>query len=120
MKSNELLLKAADYIARNGHYKGAFHHGGMSMPPGDLHDFARPSCVLGAMRVVAGREGINWTFASFVRAEKLLCEELGYDDYMREVEGETVAVVPLWNDDPSTTAEDVILTMKRAAHREEK
>lgn len=99
MTPEEILLKAADDIATNGHYKGNYFAGG---------DRANgPACALGAIdRATYGR-GLRTDFHPsplLASALHLLAKEIG------------VSNIADWNDAPETTAEDVILAMKRAAH----
>lgn len=109
MTPQEVLVKAAAAIAEHGHIKGGY---------GSIHS---GFCAVGAIRYAA----CGGTLLSKVHdanadevvqaAELLLVEELeGSGEYRWAPSVEVV--VPLFNDANATTAEDVMLMMKRAAH----
>lgn len=96
--AREILAEAGRYIAENGHHKGSMYSEDEVPEP--------PACAIGAIHSAAG-------FGSrghhYVGAVELLTEEL-HGSLSFPWDGSTIAQ---WNDHPSTSAEDVILTLKR-------
>ncbi|MFD8117045.1 DUF6197 family protein [Streptomyces microflavus] len=107
----DCFRKAAEYISEHGHYKGDYFKPEWSglkpslisiddsplRPPAlDDDGLTPPACAMGALHKV---DSSGW--ASFA-AITALSNRLGCG-------------VSSWNDDPATTAEDVILELKRAA-----
>jgi hypothetical protein len=83
---------------------------------GQALDSVGRHCALGAIGVAvqktSGRTSVDYTL---IRDE---CE----DRVMKELQVAAPAfarAIPLWNDDPERTVEDVLLVFKRAAAREE-
>lgn len=111
MTPEEVLLKAADEIARYGLHKGNYAL---------REDPDSPVCALGGIkRAVYGSvygfavdEKMSVEGAAVLKLENSIKKQ-GY-----EPECKQLAVIPMWNDEPETTAEDVILAMKKAAHGE--
>lgn len=109
MTPQELLLKAADEIARRGHAKGRFEH-----------QKTRAVCAYGAM-TAAATDGETANYANFDarggelsalvgQAAQLLARSMDnpWNSYAYHL-------ITGFNDDPKTTGEDVILAMKKAA-----
>ncbi|PRH79361.1 hypothetical protein C6N75_09765 [Streptomyces solincola] len=90
--------QAAEYISEHGHYKGGYFEGGLD-PVVVVPSYLTPAaCAMGALAKVAAGE------RSFVSESAV-----GYLDRRLGIP------VGEWNDRPETTAEDVILELKRAA-----
>lgn len=108
MTPQEVLEKAAANIAEHGHCKGEY---------GSLQ---RGFCALGAIRYAATGTGVYRrdlnaakTHDLVNQAELMLVLELAKDGWRC---GESLSLVPMFNDAEATSAEDVMLMMKRAAH----
>lgn len=115
MDKNEALRRAADYLSRNGHIQGNLYqyNEGAPMPS---------ACALGALRMVARESDGGWLqMPTYAEACHRLVEHLRNQGAIPNeyVDIDPSALIPMWNDDPSTTAEDVILAMKMAAEEEE-
>jgi len=115
MKNNddprELLKAASEYMAENGHIKRAsFKYG---VPVKDITDAQEmrakgvPSCALGSIEGAWWRRGGCDSYMAMSEATNIMT------DWVRGNTGFTN--IPSWNDHPDTTAEDVILALKRAA-----
>ena len=124
--SSEILRWAADYLAENGHVKGTAYdypkiqeglraRGYMNVdnPPNEIVREiivdGVPSCAMGAIGAAAARLGLG-TYSS-------ACDD-ATDHLQTWLTANTEqhwTAVPAWNDYPSTSMEDVILAMKRAA-----
>lgn len=111
MTPQELLTKAAEDVATHGHWKGTFSQSGVP-------DNIAPACIYGALtRAATGTttcydtaDLVVWTVNPLIQqAADLLAKSIGRDR-------DTWYTVTQFNDADSTTAEDVILAMKRAAH----
>lgn len=108
-ESRELLIGAAEYISENGHTKDTYFG---SRAPGDGYlDFEEavdrklPACARGAInaaRILKGKASV----ASIFAAEHLLSESI--------LPGPGLINIARWNDNPETSAEDVILALKKA------
>jgi hypothetical protein len=111
-EAQELLRKAADYMAEHGHTKGAFVDEGTGRV-----------CADGAIQAAGDWVSING-ISVMESARRLLAnqvrEDLGRDPVSDPVSAGVVQEV-IWdyNDRDETTAEDVILALKRAAARDE-
>lgn len=97
MKTSEALAQGAEYIAENGWCQNQLRDGDKV-------------CAMGAIHAVTLRwsktQPDHWTVVGqdpCSRAREALVNRLGVS-------------VPWWNDDPRTTQEDVILTMKTVAY----
>lgn len=105
MTPEENLLAAAEYISENGHIKGYFYpkkEDGSSFTTEEARAQKLPACAIGAIYITSGdRHG----YVAFEAGQKL-------SRYLGQL------VVPVWNDHKDTTAEDVILALKGAAHAE--
>lgn len=116
MKPRELLRKAADEIARTGHWKEKYSQ------PGTPEQVA-PVCAYGALTraatggktTVYGRDEHLETWHLIDLAADLLAETI--EGGTRGEESPSFGIITHFNDDPSTTGEDVILMMKKAAER---
>lgn len=107
----EVLLKAADEISRCGLHKGFF-----TVNPDDPDSAV---CLLGAIKRVVYGNACSGTvgargYANIGYANTFLAQEAVslLADSLNHADGD----LPVWNDLPGTTAEDVILQMKKAAH----
>lgn len=89
MTPEETLLAAADVINQRGWCQG------------ELKDKNGAVCAMGAICSVA-----QWQSREALDAHRLLIAEIG------------CGTIVGWNDAPERTAEDVILTMKKAANHE--
>lgn len=99
--ARKVLAEAGKYIAENGHHKGSMYSEDEVPDP--------PACAIGAIHKVAGF-GTRGHY--YTGAVALLTEELcGSQD--NPWDGSAIAQ---WNDHPNTSAEDVILTLKRLGH----
>ena len=114
MTPEETLAKAADDLATHGHAKETFYD---STSRQDW--VTAPACALGAIARVTGHasksQGIVRDEIFTSEAVKKLAAKI------REKDGEYAysddySTVTGYNDDDHTTAEDMILTMKEAAH----
>lgn len=114
MTTEEILLAAAEDQAKHGNTKGRFYEKGVGRP---LSWREQPACALGSIARVSGKV----TTAGFVEENTLDREVVirlantivQHTGLWNECYSD--AVIASFNDDPSTTAEDVILMMKRAA-----
>ncbi|MEU3052228.1 DUF6197 family protein [Streptomyces griseus] len=118
MTPEEILLKAADVIQRDGWHQGALFEGSNKAPTPQRDVAAReaPVCALGAISRATwgscsstGREYLASVVAAEADATCLL---------LKQVEASTAGrypSIPMWNDAPERSAEDVILALKRAA-----
>ncbi|MFF8831316.1 hypothetical protein [Streptomyces sp. NPDC015131] len=108
--SSDYLREAAEYIAEHGHHKGSYEH----WSAGAEHPV---TCALGALRRVTGDRGMMG--GRFYEAAALLGSHLEREGLIPRYEGVVpLSHIPIWNDAPERTAEDVILAMKRAAEDE--
>ena len=89
-EARAVLRDAAEYIAEHGHAKGRF---------GGVND--EPACAIGALVGAAGSR--NAARAAMDIVSRSLGATRSY----------APAYITAWNDDPATSAEDVILTLKR-------
>lgn len=113
MTPEEALLAAAEDQAKYGHGKGAYFSVAVADGDRDAWETA-PACSLGSISRVtqAHRHTLTGNYGS---ATRLLAEQIRrerpdltvLDDY---------GVVSRFNDQENTSAEDVILMMKKAAH----
>ncbi len=85
-----ILLDAADYIEQNGLNKGEYY--GRTIRGREL----RPACVLGAIRAFSDDEDL-------VKAA------------MAHFRHSIVIPIPVWNDDPKRTAEEVVAKLRSSA-----
>ncbi|OII61166.1 hypothetical protein BJP40_06465 [Streptomyces sp. CC53] len=106
----QILRDAADYIAEHGHCKGRLESWS---PDADLPAV----CALGALR----RTGLRHGIAAYGAAVGQLADHLRSRDddpripYAWKRWVDSAQLIPIYNDHEATTAEDVILAMKRAA-----
>jgi hypothetical protein len=112
MTPEELLLKAADDIAQQGHHKETFYK---NCP------YKGPACAYGAMFRAAGmsKRMMDGTLREPVRSAAVkLAEQIKAANPLFALSGgDEWDVVTSFNDHDNTTGEDVILAMKEAAHR---
>ena len=103
MNPADQLRAAAQYLQENGWTQGYLYDHGVPMPS--------PACAVGAMRAVtdgaAEEQNLRDVLSSYLEAEGLMSRKRPTPTARRTLTG--------WNDDPHTTAEDVILAMKHAA-----
>lgn len=104
----ELLLTAADIIARDG-----WHQGHYCAPDGDPTSSA--VCAIGAL----SRAGTGNAIPTSEMAWRTSAARSAAQRRLAKVAGVTPWDIPDWNDAPERSAEDVILAMKQAAHMEE-
>lgn len=115
MTPEETLIKAADDLATHGHAKGTFYN-----PSGAQSWETASACALGAIARVTG-------YAS--KGQGIVRDEIFTSEAVHKLAatirekggkyanlGDNYCTVTGYNDDDHTTAEDVILTMKEAAH----
>lgn len=130
MTPEDLLLKAAEIIERDGWYQGYYYE----MPEGNGisgtadwykrdHAASRtaPVCALGALRRAAYGHSSYLEGGREPRGLKAAAEKLSKLMPLTAVEREAgLEHMPIssWNDKPERTAEDVILALKQAAHSE--
>ena len=93
MTPEEILAKAAELLSERGHCKG------------ELQDPSGRLCMMGALLTAA------FGAVRFVHTLHVSPNFTAYQTALLRL-GE----VTLYNDHPTTTAEDAILTLKRAAH----
>lgn len=123
MTPQEILLAAAEDLAKHGHNKQNFYG---TPPPGKGPESA-PACAMGSIARVMEAPRVWNGYAtldiSSHPAVHLLAEQIhrempgwvpGSDDYVTVATFNYVTVAT-FNDLPSTTGEDVILAMKKAA-----
>lgn len=103
-QARALLGSAAAYISEHGHHKGAMFANEPS---------PAPACAIGSLVACGADMGMGLPDSAFSRAQHLLTNKITESYGGSEWEINAIAD---WNDDPATTAEDVILTMKRLAH----
>ena len=105
----ELILKAADAIAEYGHMKSNYGT--------KKHGF----CAMGALRYVTCEDDSGFFFSTkdspelrdlYYQAQHLLGASLPTSNGA----GDMHEAIVMFNDCPTTTAEDVILAMKKAAN----
>lgn len=115
MTPEEVLLKAVDIIERDGWHQGAAFAGPtpIDAPHDEYMKAARtaPVCAMGAIsRAVCGDASLTphtpEARSLYHQAAQLLAQN---------VPGNHIA---WWNDQPSTTKEDVVLMMKRVANHD--
>lgn len=117
MTPEEILLKAADEIARYGHTKDAFFHCHQE------HEWATArSCAVGAIARVSGKTTPDGPFVPEVDDSVLTSEPVKLlaatiREKGRGTPGTSFDTIVHFNDSKETTAEDVILMMKEAAQR---
>ncbi|MEU3052242.1 DUF6197 family protein [Streptomyces griseus] len=104
---SENLLAAADQISAHGWHQGALHPVEAYPNEGIPDMTTAPACAMGA---IFAQSSDSTTGAAAIEH---LRESLGLPG-MESWEGPKHPVAA-WNDDPSRTAEDVILALKRAA-----
>jgi hypothetical protein len=120
MTPEETLLKAAEDIGEHGHNKQTYFGGNGHWSQG-------PACAFGAiartqperyMRAIGNGGFVLNEEVEKSAAAKLLAEQIrrDYPDLIPNNDGADFLAVIQYNDHPSTSAEDVILTMKKAAH----
>jgi hypothetical protein len=125
MTPEELLLKAAEDQAERGHHKGTYYKGDVGDPAGQ--DREAPACAYGSLtRAATNGEMADYSHlaASFARREAAVligqAARLLADSLVRDRQSlntfDPFDVITRFNDHRSTTAEDVILAFKRAAH----
>lgn len=107
MDSSEILRKASEYIAEHGHHKESF-----TKPDGTL---TPPACAMGAITIACNGQGwLSQDVCTLIEESRTqLAQHL-----IREGQsgaGEPFQVIAVWNDYKRTSAEDVILALKRAA-----
>ena len=95
MTPEEILIKAAELIAERGHCKG------------ELYDNDGRLCMMGAMEM-----------ATFGKTFGTTGNDYALETAIEKVLDEVDQSIPHFNDHPATTAEDAILTLKRAAHHD--
>ena len=114
----QVLSAAAEIIERDGWHQGDFHQ-----PPrydtdnyleadaqAELH---APVCALGAInRATTGNAADSGAIDSEVHALNYQARCM----LAAVVDAGTPYIIPRWNDDPTRTAEDVLLALKRAAN----
>jgi len=123
MTPEELLEKAAEDIAKHGHAKRTYSEG-----PDEM---TGPACAYGAMtRAATGGSTDYSNLPSLSMEAKELVDQAALllsqtiRSYNRRYApplvglGDSFRTVTHYNDAPGIAAEDVILTMKRAAHGE--
>jgi len=94
MKASEVLLKAADFMASRGHCKGTFER----EPGGAL-------CLAGAIQLAAWGDANHWNgFSDDITAR--VAEVIDGADYVAAIR---------WNNEPLTTAGQVIAALDAAA-----
>jgi hypothetical protein len=99
MTPEQTLQQAADLIAQRGHHKGDYICGDTGAV-----------CALGAIQLAA----YGFTLSLFGGTCPPATTDLTLE-VTRLLEAEVGDNVPTWNDHPDTTAEDVILALKKAA-----
>ncbi|MFF8831346.1 hypothetical protein [Streptomyces sp. NPDC015131] len=119
MNDTDILAEGAEYIAEHGHVKGKYFADDVLSPYG-----TPAACAMGAM-AAANRNG-NWETLENAKEKLAKQIKLDFPDFIKgshtlaqERVGVLIdphAVIAVWNDDPDRTAEEVILTMKKAAH----
>ena len=106
MKTSEALYGGAEYIARNGHHKGTYlagaEEGTSDQTMARLIEEQRPACMLGGTMAWAYRR----------RASMDDAWEANNRVISRVASLTPPLIIPMFNDGPSTTAEDAILRMK--------
>jgi hypothetical protein len=108
MNVREILQAASAYISENGHNKGALYSW-----DGKLAGQKPAACALGAIRSVLDDSDIlNYFPAAMRLADYLKRECLTGPDWQQQ---NPSALVPAWNDRWETSAEEVILALKKAA-----
>ena len=116
MTPEEILLAAAEDQAKHGNTKGSFYKADVGgLPPLSWRE--QPACALGSIARVSGKvttagyvEESTLDREVVIRLANTIVRHTGL--WNKCYPG---AVISGFNDDPSTTAEDVILMMKRAA-----
>lgn len=115
MTPEETLAKAADDLATHGHAKETFYD---STSRQDW--VTAPACALGAIARVTGHasksQGIVREEIFTSEAVKKLAATIRRGLPELFAEADDYATVTGYNDHKDTTAEDMILTMKEAAH----
>ncbi len=115
MQPEEVLLKAADDIAQHGHAKEVFFDSAAKASWAGA-----PACAYGAMARAGNWVQGNGTVTdlyegTFAEAAKRLADVIrGRVDAL--VLADDYQAITTYNDDDNTTAEDMILAMKEAAH----
>lgn len=120
MSPQETLLKAAESIAEHGHAKESYFEG-------RADDWeTNPACAYGAMARTnpekfmysdgyAPRGFVQTDVIDRTPAADLLAEQIRRE-HPEFIKDSTYTTITYFNDRPSTTGEDVILMMKKAAH----
>ena len=119
MTPEDVLLKAAGIVEADGWHQGYYY----PEPAPECFDDERdrelsataPVCAMGAIRrAMTGYADVTpfaEEYTLFRQARHLLWQQV-----KSEYGGDLG--VPVWNDDPQRTKEDVVLALKRAAHGE--
>lgn len=120
MTPEEILLKAANDLAENGHCKGSFYASRVS------HDGWRkaPACAYGALARVTeltsdnGIVGVIEDSRLIGPAAERLAKQIRklFPDNSIWQTSDAYTVITTYNDNETTTAEDMILRFKEAAH----
>ncbi|PRH79369.1 hypothetical protein C6N75_09805 [Streptomyces solincola] len=102
-RARQLLIKARNILETNGWHQGAYaaNLGGRAAV-----------CALGALNMastdVSAFTHYDSDWVPMLSAQVRLAKAAGLGGFARER-------IPAWNDDPRTTAEDVLLAFKKAA-----
>lgn len=113
MTPRELLLKAADCIAERGHWKGSYSKPGVPMSVGAVCAYGAMSWVATEGNTVAYSDSCTWS----EDAEKVIDQaaRMLHKQIPRSLYENPFNAITYYNDREDTSAEDVILAMKRAA-----
>lgn len=123
MTPEEIIEKGIENIEKYGHIKGTYgaENVGFCAVGSMRYALAEVSYALAEVSTripIPGRYGVSDSDAkAYQVALELLEAEVKAAGW--EIQSEVVgSVIPLFNDDNGTTTEDVILMMKKAAHRD--
>ena len=121
MTPEEILMAAAEDIAEHGHHKGSYFKPTASASKRAI----APACAYGAMARAAGlvrglvsHPHLIYDISIFSPAAEKLAEQIRRDGPVllcRNAQSDDFAAITYFNDRPTTTGEDVILMMKKAA-----
>ena len=117
MTPEETLMAAAEDIAEHGHHKGGYFKQTASVS----ERLSAPACAYGAMARVVGLVtygGLTYDISTLGPAAEKLAEQIRRDGPVllcRNAQFDDFAAITYFNDRPTTTGEDVILMMKKAA-----